>query len=119
MKKNGLFKSGVFYAIVFLGIIGIVTWATGGSTGEQSNKLSGSDFVTQLKDGKIAKFNIQPSGGVYNITGEYRDEQKVKDSSSGLKSLVQQTLRAKTLQQQSYKMTRSLVKLTVLLKIKK
>lgn len=85
MKKNGLFKSGVFYAIVFLGIIGIVTWATGGSTGEQSNKLSGSDFVTQLKDGKIAKFNIQPSGGVYNITGEYRDEQKVKDSSSGLK----------------------------------
>jgi len=80
--KKGLFKNGFFYAIVFLVIIGIVTWATDGNSGENNTTLSASEFVTQLEDNKIKSFTIQPKAGVYQITGEYREEQPAEESSS-------------------------------------
>lgn len=80
--KKGLFKNGFFYAIVFLVIIGIVTWATDGTSGESNTTLSASEFVTQLEENKIKSFTIQPSAGVYQITGEYREEQPVEESTS-------------------------------------
>ena len=79
--KKGLLKNGVFYAIVFLGIIGIVTWATGGSSGEQTTEIPASEFVTQLEENQIKKFTIQPNAGVYKITGEYRKAQPLKKES--------------------------------------
>ena len=79
--KKGLLKNGVFYAIVFLGIIGIVAWATGGSSGEQTTEIPASEFVTQLEENQIKKFPIQPNAGVYKITGEYRKAQPLKKES--------------------------------------
>ncbi|MGB3160142.1 ATP-dependent zinc metalloprotease FtsH [Carnobacterium sp.] len=79
--KKGLLKNGVFYAIVFLGIIGIVTWATGGSSGEQTTEIPASEFVTQLEENQVEKFTIQPNAGVYKITGEYRKAQPLKKES--------------------------------------
>lgn len=83
MKKNGLFKNGIFYAIVFLGIIGIVSWAGNGASSGQSSEISASKFVKQLKEDEVKEFSIQPSGGVYKITGEYRKAQKVEGSTGG------------------------------------
>ena len=79
--KKGLLKNGFFYAIVFLGIIGIVTWATGGSSGEQSTEIPASEFVSQLEANQVKKFTIQPNAGVYKITGEYRKAQPLKKGS--------------------------------------
>lgn len=62
MKKNGLFKNGIFYAIVFLGIIGIVSWAGNGASSGQSSEISASKFVKQLKEDEVKEFSIQPSG---------------------------------------------------------
>lgn len=76
--KKGLLKNGVFYAIVFLGIIGVVTWATGGSSGEQTSEIPASEFVTHLEEDQIEKYTIQPNAGVYKITGEYRKAQPLK-----------------------------------------
>lgn len=78
MKKNGLFKNGIFYAIVFLGIIGIVSWLGNDASSGQSSEIPASKFVQQLNKDEIKEFSIQPSGGVYKITGEYREAQKTE-----------------------------------------
>ena len=85
--KKGLFKNGFFYAIVFLVIIGIVTWATGGNSGQENTNLSASEFVAQLEDNKIKSFTIQPNAGVYQITGEYREEQEKAEEESSSQSI--------------------------------
>ena len=78
--KKGFLKNGIFYAIVFIGIIGIVSWATGGNSSEQSQGISASDFVTQLEGNEIESFTLQPSAGVYAISGTYREEQPAQES---------------------------------------
>ncbi|WP_434088294.1 ATP-dependent zinc metalloprotease FtsH [Desemzia incerta] len=78
--KKGFLKNGIFYAIVFIGIIGIVSWATGGNSNEQSQGISASEFITQLESNEIKSFTMQPTAGVYTITGSYRDEQPVEES---------------------------------------
>ncbi len=44
----------------------------------QSQEIQSSQFVKNLKDDKVKSFSIQPSGGVYKITGTYRQGQKAK-----------------------------------------
>ncbi|MFL2133838.1 ATP-dependent zinc metalloprotease FtsH [Desemzia sp. FAM 23990] len=78
--KKGFLKNGIFYAIVFIGIIGIVSWATGGNSDEQSQGISASDFVTQLENNEIESFTMQPNAGVYSISGKYREEQPAQES---------------------------------------
>ncbi|WP_370567484.1 ATP-dependent zinc metalloprotease FtsH [Desemzia sp. RIT 804] len=78
--KKGFLKNGIFYAIVFIGIIGIVSWATGGNSDEQSQGISASDFVTQLENNEIESFTMQPTAGVYSISGKYREEQPAQES---------------------------------------
>lgn len=80
--KKGLFKNGVFYAIVFLAIIAIVTMVTEGQSGQQTENISASEFVTQLEENQIESFTIQPNAGVYRITGEYRGEQQAETDSN-------------------------------------
>lgn len=84
---NRIFKNSIFYIIVFLGIAGLISWATGsGIGGAQTKNITASEFQNQLKEGEIKEFTIQPTGGVYQIKGEYKEEQKVSseaDSSQG------------------------------------
>ena len=80
-NKNGLFKSSLFYIIVFVLAMGVILFATGGGTGgssAQSQKIQSSQFTNDLKDNKIKSFAIESSDGVYKVTGEYRTPQKVK-----------------------------------------
>ncbi|MGY3778683.1 ATP-dependent zinc metalloprotease FtsH [Isobaculum melis] len=75
---NKIFKNSIFYIIVFLGIAGLISWATGsGIGGGQTKNITASEFQNQLKEGDIKEFTIQPTGGVYQIKGEYAKEQKV------------------------------------------
>ncbi|WED57791.1 ATP-dependent zinc metalloprotease FtsH [Fructilactobacillus sanfranciscensis] len=80
-NKNGLFKSSLFYIIVFVLAMGVILFATGGGTGgssAQSQKIQSSQFTNDLKDNKIKSFAIESSDGVYKVTGEYRTPQNVK-----------------------------------------
>lgn len=78
--KKGFLKNGIFYAIVFMGIIGIVSWFTRGNANQESQGISSSEFVTQLEANEIESFTMQPTAGVYSITGSYRDEQAAEES---------------------------------------
>ncbi|WP_283679352.1 ATP-dependent zinc metalloprotease FtsH [Lentilactobacillus sp. Marseille-Q4993] len=78
-NKNGLFRNSLFYIVVFLLVMGVIYFFNGSNTTTQSEEIRSSQFVQNLKDDKIKNFSIQPSGGVYKITGEYRKAQSVKE----------------------------------------
>ncbi|GEO70194.1 ATP-dependent zinc metalloprotease FtsH [Levilactobacillus acidifarinae] len=75
-RRNGLFRNSLFYIVIFLLIIGVVYLFNGNNTNSQSQEIQSSQFVKDLNANKIKSFSIQPSGGVYKITGEYRNAQK-------------------------------------------
>ncbi|WP_028274130.1 ATP-dependent zinc metalloprotease FtsH [Atopococcus tabaci] len=76
--KKGFFRNGLFYVIVFIAIIGIASWATSDNTPQQSTGLSSTEFVQHLEDNDIESFTIQPSAGVYEVRGQFREGQEVE-----------------------------------------
>ncbi|USS87870.1 ATP-dependent zinc metalloprotease FtsH [Fructilactobacillus hinvesii] len=84
-NKNGLFRSSLFYIIAFVLAMGVVLFATGGSTsnGPKSQKIQSSQFIKDLKTNKVKDFSIESTDGIYKITGEYRTPQKAKVANSG------------------------------------
>lgn len=76
--KEGFFRNGLFYVIVFIAIIGIASWATSDNTPQQSTGLSSTEFVQHLEDNDIESFTIQPSAGVYEVRGQFREGQEVE-----------------------------------------
>jgi cell division protease FtsH len=91
-KNNGFAHNVLFYAIIFLCIMGIAYFFFGGSsTDTQSKNVSQSTFVTELKNNKVKSFQLQPDGGVYKITGIYRKPQKVSGSDAGFSIVGQKS----------------------------
>lgn len=91
-KNNGFAHNVLFYAIIFLCIMGIAYFFFGGSsTDTQSKNVSQSTFVTELKDNKVKSFQLQPDGGVYKITGTYHKPQKVSGSDAGFSIVGQKS----------------------------
>ncbi|PRY83741.1 ATP-dependent zinc metalloprotease FtsH [Alkalibacterium olivapovliticus] len=76
--KKGFFKSGFFYVIVFLAVIGIASWATGGGQDQASEGVSSTEFIEFLEDDRVEEFQIQPTAGVYEIRGSFREGQAVE-----------------------------------------
>lgn len=82
-KKNGFSRNVLFYAVIFLCIMGIAYFFFGGNnSSSQTKTVQQSQFVSQLKNDKVKSFQVQPSGGVYKITGQYRKAQSTSKSSN-------------------------------------
>lgn len=77
-NKNGLFKNSLFYIVIFLLIMGVIYFFNGNTNQTTSQEIQSSQFVKNLKDDKVKSFSVQPSGGVYKVTGTYRQGQKVQ-----------------------------------------
>ncbi|CCK86109.1 ATP-dependent zinc metalloprotease FtsH [Lactobacillus equicursoris DSM 19284 = JCM 14600 = CIP 110162] len=84
-NRNRLFSNGLFYIVVFLLLLWGINWAIGGSssTGATEN-ISYSHFVKKLRQGKIKDFNVQPSNGVYSVTGTYKSSTTSSSSNSDI-----------------------------------
>lgn len=82
-NRNGLFKNSLFYIVVFLSIMGIIAAVVGKGGNNQTSTISSSEFISQLKKDNVKSFDIQPSNGVYKITGNYRSAQE-DDTATGL-----------------------------------
>ena len=81
-NRNRLFSNGLFYIIVFLLLIGGLNWAIGGSNNSGSSEnISYSEFVSDLRKGKVKNFNVQPANGVYTVSGSYKETQESKNQS--------------------------------------
>ncbi|KRL11801.1 ATP-dependent metalloprotease FtsH [Lentilactobacillus otakiensis DSM 19908 = JCM 15040] len=58
--------------------MGVIYFFNGNTNQTTSQEIQSSQFVKNLKDDKVKNFSVQPSGGVYKVTGTYRQGQKVQ-----------------------------------------
>lgn len=82
-KRNRLLSNGLFYIIVFVILLAGINWAVGGSGSNGSTEnIRYSQLVKDLKAGKVKSINVQPSNGVYRVTGSYKKAQKSKNQNN-------------------------------------
>ncbi|QGF40960.1 ATP-dependent zinc metalloprotease FtsH [Limosilactobacillus gastricus] len=82
-RNNGFTHNILFYAIIFFCIMAGVYFFFGGSslTGEQK-EVSQSTFIKELRKGEVKSVQLQPSNGVYRVTGEYKKAKTTSSSST-------------------------------------
>lgn len=68
---NRIFRNTIFYLLIFLVIIGVVSFFNGSS--QTTNNITYDKFVTSLEKGDVKSFSIQPDRGVYEVRGEFKD----------------------------------------------
>ncbi len=78
MKRRNFFNSSLFYILVFLGIIGLTQLFANNAGPESTETVSTTEFVQYLEDDRVERFTIQPTGGVYEITGIFRDGEEIE-----------------------------------------
>ena len=90
-KNNGFTHNVLFYAVIFLCIMGIVYFFFGGNNNSgKSKNVSQTQFVTALRKNQVKSFQVQPNGGVYKVTGTYRKPQKMSSGNQTGLSLMNQ-----------------------------
>ncbi len=74
-NRNRLINNSLFYILLFVVLVLAASWFAGGQSTEQSKTLSQDQFITQMKQGKVKSFKIEPIGGAYQVTGTYKKAQ--------------------------------------------
>lgn len=64
---NRIFRNTIFYLLIFLVIIGVVSFFNGSN--EPTDQISYDKFVAQLENGDVKSFTMQPERGVFEIRG--------------------------------------------------
>lgn len=83
-NNRQIFRSGLMYIMIFVAIVGLVSWFNQGSNG-QTTEISYTQFVQELKKGDIKEIKMQYANSVYTITGEYKEaKENTNTSSKGL-----------------------------------
>ncbi|WP_010624938.1 ATP-dependent zinc metalloprotease FtsH [Companilactobacillus versmoldensis] len=81
-NRNRLINNSLFYILLFVVLVLAASWFAGGQSNDQSKTLSQDQFITQLKKGKVKSFKIEPIGGAYQVTGDYKKAQKSDSTQS-------------------------------------
>ncbi|MGM9986989.1 MAG: ATP-dependent zinc metalloprotease FtsH [Bacillaceae bacterium] len=63
-----IFRNTIFYLLIFLMVIGVVSFFTGSNSPEQ--KLTYTKFIQSIENGEVKEITVQPSQGVYRIKGK-------------------------------------------------
>lgn len=85
-RNNGVFRNSFLYIIMFLAVIGIITFFTNGGGQSGTQEINATKFTSQLESGKIKSYSVQPGNGVYKISGEYKKVQTVSSKAPSLLS---------------------------------
>ncbi|MBO0440731.1 ATP-dependent zinc metalloprotease FtsH [Candidatus Enterococcus ikei] len=78
-KKNSGMKNGLYYVLLILAMV-MVVYFIFGNNNPQSPDIEYSTFSTQLEEGKVKELTIQPTNGVFKITGQYKEKQEIKNT---------------------------------------
>jgi len=73
---NRIFRNTIFYLLIFLVIIGVVSFFNGNN--EPTKQLSYTDLITHLEEGDVSSITQQPERGVLELRGQldsYSDEE--------------------------------------------
>src|SRR6478609_3158181 len=65
---NRIFRNTIFYLLIFLVIIGVVSFFNGSN--EPTDHISYDKFVSNLEKGQVKSFSMQPDRGVYEVRGQ-------------------------------------------------
>ncbi|HET7657144.1 MAG TPA: ATP-dependent zinc metalloprotease FtsH [Bacillales bacterium] len=67
---NRIYRNVIFYALIFLVIIGVVSFFNGSN--QKTEQMSYDTFKAHLQAGDVKSITIQPDGGVYSIQGKLK-----------------------------------------------
>ena len=65
---NRIFRNTIFYLLIFLVIIGVVSFFNGGS--QPTDNLSYDTFIENLEKGEVTNLTMQPERGVLEVRGQ-------------------------------------------------
>jgi cell division protease FtsH len=68
---NRIFRNTIFYLLIFLVIIGVVSFFNGNN--EPTKNITYNEFVSHLEKGELTEVTMQPDGGVYVVRGTLKD----------------------------------------------
>ena len=69
---NRIFRNTIFYLLIFLVIIGIVSIFN--NNNEPTEPITQDQFYKNLEDGNVQSLTMQPDSGVYEIIGQLKGE---------------------------------------------
>ncbi|AKU26809.1 ATP-dependent zinc metalloprotease FtsH [Geobacillus stearothermophilus] len=67
---NRIFRNTIFYLLIFLVVIGVVSFFNG--TNQRTEPMTYDAFITHLENGDVESFSIKPERGVYEIKGRLK-----------------------------------------------
>ena len=73
---NRIFRNTIFYLLILLVIIGIVSIFT--NNNETSNNITQDKFFEYLENGEVESFSLQPERNVYVVTGQLKNAEEGK-----------------------------------------
>jgi cell division protease FtsH len=73
---NRIFRNTIFYLLIFLVIIGVVSFFNGNN--EPTENISYDKFLQYLEEGKVSSLTLQPERGVYQVRGQLEGYDKNK-----------------------------------------
>jgi cell division protease FtsH len=71
---NRIFRNTIFYLLIFLVVIGVVSFFNGNNV--NTKKMTYDTFITHLENGDVKSFSMQPVRGVYEVKGQLRNYEK-------------------------------------------
>ncbi|MEH7115168.1 ATP-dependent zinc metalloprotease FtsH [Neobacillus niacini] len=77
---NRIFRNTIFYLLIFLVIIGVVSFFNGSN--EPTDNISYNEFVAHLEKNEVNSFSMQPERGVFEVRGQF--EKGIKDGKNFL-----------------------------------
>ncbi|WP_409272989.1 ATP-dependent zinc metalloprotease FtsH [Neobacillus sp. SCS-31] len=73
---NRIFRNTIFYLLIFLVIIGVVSFFNGNN--EPTDNISYDEFISHLEKREIKSVTLQPERGVYEVRGQLENADKDK-----------------------------------------
>lgn len=73
---NRIFRNTIFYLLIFLVIIGVVSFFNGNN--EPTENISYDKFIQYLESGQIEELTLQPERGVFQVRGKLENYEEGK-----------------------------------------
>lgn len=65
---NRIFRNTIFYLLIFLVVIGVVSFFQGGN--QKPEQITYSTFISKLENGDVKNITLQPVRGVFEVRGQ-------------------------------------------------
>ncbi|MFD0768367.1 ATP-dependent zinc metalloprotease FtsH [Bacillus sp. CGMCC 1.60114] len=66
---NRIFRNTIFYLLIFLVVIGIVSYFNGST--QKTKPISYDKFIAKLEKGEVRNVQLQPKNGVFEVKGQF------------------------------------------------